>query len=112
MGFYDQTDKYTEDDVLDQFFFQLRQAVNNWSREDLGDFDNREYTVRERLEGMAFNFLTMLDGVAGMPPITLVIDLPQEEGEEPNQYTNGMEINKYLYLHDLWHEYLKKGTVK
>ena len=59
----DEPREYTAEEVRGMFFAQLRIMVDSWA----GDFPKPK-TTRERLSGLVFSILVMLDGHSGHGP--------------------------------------------
>lgn len=91
---------YTEEEVREQFLDHIKNMINYWENED------RAKTSREKLEGLAFSFLTMLDGCAGDMPAFEVKAIGSEENiayfkeNNENYYPiNGDDIAGSLHEH-------------
>ena len=81
----------------------MRMMSNTWAKYP-------DLTVEERLNGLCFSILAMIDGVSpGIPAIDLVLR-PHPEAKEygvtngENYFQDGMIINDDdCYLHNLWY---------
>lgn len=94
---------YTEEESRNMYLDHMRMLVNYWSNE------SRCETERERMEGLAFSFLVMLDGgSASLPSLDLCL-APHESDKEyltatgEKHFESGMIINN-CQLHELWHK--------
>jgi len=87
----------TAEEVRAEFLDCLRSNISYWAtREGMPE--------REKLEGLTFSFLTLLDGVSGMPCFDLLIRPHSDDkqfhiDEGQDYYEDGMIIND-CYLHD------------
>lgn len=99
---------YTPDEMRKMVLDHMRAMV--WYWESLKDDG---YGVRERLDGLAFSFLAMLDGSsAGVPSFDLVPrPHPDDEAfhrdDGDNWWPDGVVINDRAMLHEEWHEKAK-----
>lgn len=66
----------TLEEVEDRFLQQVAATVRYWENE------NRAPSVREKLEGLAFSLLVILDGGAGFHPSCLVIPSPHPDDKQ------------------------------
>jgi hypothetical protein len=66
--------------------------VDYWAREE------RAPTAKEKLDGLAFSFLGIIDGVSGN--FSAALDLVVEGGGD---YPAGEVLNAGVMLHELWH---------
>lgn len=91
----------TKQEVVEEFLNHVKGMVNYWENEE------RRPTSRDKLEGLAFSFLVMLDGGSvGMPAFDLIPsphpsdkEYHQEQGE--NWYEPEV-INDNVQLHELY----------
>lgn len=99
----------TAEEAREAFLDQIRTYVSYWASNNVGD-----KTVRERLDGLAFSILNILDGTSsGLPAMDIVLRphsddkaYCQEEGE--TWYEDGQTINADIMLHDLWYKPMRK----
>lgn len=70
------TQAYTVEEAREKFLECCQSLVNYWENE------SRATTSREKLEGLMFSILSMLDGCNGEMPAFLVIPHPHESDEE------------------------------
>jgi len=100
---------FTSDELRADFLGCLREYVQQWA-----SFD--DHTIEERLSGLAFSMLCMLDGVSAELPGFDVIGVPHEEDDkECLQETgdNWVEPDTALHssdkgcvmLHEEWEHY-------
>jgi hypothetical protein len=87
---------YTTEKLRDKFFAILLERVDYWSTLP-------GKTLDERLDGMAFSFFTILDGVV-MDPDLPAFDIVSRE--------DGTVINGDCMLHDLWREWRTGRTAR
>lgn len=94
---------YTVDEVRQNILSHVRAMVKYWATQPLGK------NTTERLDGLAFSLLVMIDGCSELPAMDLVMRphpdnerFKREEGE--NWYQNGQVINGDVHLHDLWYK--------
>ena len=102
---------YTAEEVRDMMLNHIHTMVDYWAGVEAMRGD-RPLTVKDRVEGVAFSILVMLDGHSmTLPSVTLKLDphpddkeFMRSEGE--NWFEPGMEITDVL--HD--HFYKKPGN--
>lgn len=94
---------YTKEEARDMYLSHMRMLVDYWSKE------SKCKTERERLDGLAFSFLVMLDGgSSSLPAVDLSLS-PHESDKEyltsmgEKHFEKGMIIND-CQLHDLWYK--------
>lgn len=92
---------YTTEEVRDMYLNHMRVLVNYWHNE------SRCETERERMEGLVFSILVMLDGgSASLPSVDLCLS-PHPTDKEyltsigEKHFEAGMIINN-CQLHELW----------
>lgn len=101
----------TEEEMRKRFLNQVQGIVDFWLR------DSRQETVREKLEGVAFSILTILDGESGDLPGFHVTPSTTKEDQEfwksigedwwastPKEILNNLKVDLAGSLHD---EYCK-----
>lgn len=68
--------QYTEDEIKEQFLDHIRMLVHYW--------DNLEtnHTQKERLDGLAFSILGVIDGSSVSLPSFILAPLPHEKDKE------------------------------
>lgn len=87
----------TTEEMQDAFLDHVQACVCNWEAESL------QKSVRERLEGLAFSILVLLDGEAVMYPGCQVIPTPHPDDEQfhrqkgSNWYPSGVDIAGSLH---------------
>jgi hypothetical protein len=64
-------------------------------------------TTHDRLDGLCFSFLNILDGTScGIPPFTLVPEIPEDDPHylesQGENWWMSVPINEGVYLHDEW----------
>lgn len=97
---------YTSDEIKDEFLGEIRSCVRFWSQNSR---QMEEKTIEDRLNGLAFSILSVIDGTSSLPAFNLAVSphpddkgYCQEQGE--NWYENGTVINSNAHLHE---EYYK-----
>lgn len=102
---------YTADEVRDMMLDHIHHMVEYWTNVEATRGD-RPLTVKDRVEGVAFSILVMLDGDSmTLPAVTLRLDPHPDDkeyhrSEGENWFEPGMEISDRL--HD--HFYKKTGN--
>ena len=76
----DKPRQITQEEMQDQFFHKLWEMIQYWET-----VMPTVRPVRNRLEGLAFGFLTLLDGTAGGPPPFDVYPNPGDKDKEHNE---------------------------
>jgi hypothetical protein len=79
---------YTREEMQQQYLDHVRDAVNHWFRAELHD-------DREKLEGLAFSILVMLDGDTNLPGCR-VLPIPRPDDQEYHE-----EIGENWYPEDV-----------
>ena len=93
---------YTQEEVREQLLGHIQHLCHYWATVKLTDTPD---TIRERLDGLAFSILTMIDGCSGLPAFDL-IPAPHEEdkafaiNEGENWYDK--EVINECQLHELF----------
>ncbi len=93
---------WTAEEARARMLAHLKGIAQYW-----GDVKGR--TDRERLDGLCFSFLTMIDGSnVELPSMDLVLrphpdDKAFAEANDENYYEDGMVINDAM-LHEEWHK--------
>jgi hypothetical protein len=107
--------EYTAEEIREHFLSHLRMMVDYWASVDIP-----RDTVKERLDGLAFSFLSMIDGSSGGMPGFRIFpscheDDPEyhrENGENWWPVNDGRdlrgEITDGVHLHEMW--YRKEET--
>ena len=83
--------EYTTEEIREQFLDNVRMLVNYWDR-------TPKETTKEKLEGLAFSILTILDGCAGDLPGFIVA--PSSHPDD-KQYHIDNEENYYPENHEI-----------
>jgi len=96
---------YTAKEVEEQFMEQLVGTLYYWLRED------RAPTAKEKMEGMLFSILVMIDGGAGMPAIDLVPN-PHPDDKKYHQENGENWYARKAFNHAQLHELLGHYTGK
>lgn len=94
---------YTEEEIREDFLEHIRGLVDYWENE------SRAKTSKEKLDGLAFSILSMLDGCSGDMPAFEVKAIGTEEDIE---YFKSLDENYYPlegedisgYLHELFYQ--------
>ena len=94
---------YATEEARDMYLSHMRMLVDYWSKESYGK------TERERMEGLVFSILVMLDGGSSSLPAVDISLSPHESDKEfltsigEKHFEDGMIIND-CQLHDLWYK--------
>lgn len=83
---------FTSDELRSEFLQCLRGYVLQWT-----SFE--DYTVEERLSGLAFSMLCMLDGVSGDLPAFDVLAAPNKDDKEYHQENGDDWVEPGTALH-------------
>jgi hypothetical protein len=122
---------YTSEEIRDQFLSHLVEITKYWSRVPAGK------SCEEKMSGLVFSILAVLDGAAVDLPSFELVPAPHEEDKEyhvengDNYYTpidvteNGIlvpgndgeedtlaTVHGDSALHELWHEYARRGGLE
>lgn len=103
--------EYTPEEIRDQFLNHMRHLVDYWSGEDVGT-----RSTKDRLDGLAFSFLSMIDGCSmAMPGFRIFptchptdpdylrehdenwYPVNDDSGDMRGEITTG-------YLHEIWYK--------
>ena len=87
--------EYTQEEIKEMFMRQVWAMVDFWARED------RVPSPREKLEGLAFSFLNILDGGSGGFPACEVVVVPHESDK---QYCIDHDENYFPELPEWFHD--------
>jgi len=94
---------YTKEEARKKFLDQIHNTVDHWENE------SRAETSKEKLDGLAFSILSMIDGsTMQIPSINIVLN-PHTDDKEYHQekgtnwFEEGMIINDDCHLHEFWH---------
>lgn len=90
---------FTAEEARKHFLDHIRVCRDYWN--------SLEKTDKEKLDGLCFSILSLIDGVSGMPSLDLVLKPHPSDKQfyleqKDNYYESGMIIND-CYLHDEWH---------
>lgn len=94
---------YTKEEVRGQFLNTIRNYVDYWDSVD-------ERSSKEKLSGLAFSILNILDGTTiDLPAFNLSVDVHPSNKEycqenNKNWYEQGMLINDDEMLHEMFYE--------
>ncbi len=112
--------EFTQDEMLAKFLNHLKSIKNYWANVKL---EPERDNVQERLDGLCFSFLTMLDGSSMDIPSCEIVPTPHPSDEEylkdegsnwwPNQVEklekSGLKtISGGHAMHEFWHAF-KRG---
>ena len=93
---------YTKEEIREEFLDEIRGLVKYWNKVD-------KPTVEEKLSGLAFSILVLLDGCnMSFPSVDLLIS-PHPDDEEYHKqlgerwYPDGLIFNDDVMLHDLFY---------
>lgn len=101
---------YTQEEIMRQFLDYFSAMVDFWA-------DVKGKNDKEKLSGLAFSILSMLDGCAGDLPAFEVIPTPHPEDKEylksqgENWYPDvesgdeAVTVHGDHMLHELWHRF-------
>jgi hypothetical protein len=70
--------EYTKEEVREHFLRHVNSLIEYWDRDDLDSVK----TSRDRLEGLAFSIMVVLDGCAMALPGFIVAPFPHENDKE------------------------------
>lgn len=92
--------EFTKEEVVEMFLERIRNSVNFWS--------NTNDSEIEKLNGLAFSILNIIDGTSGLPAFDLKPH-PHEDDkqyciEEGENYFGTNIINDDVYLHELYYK--------
>lgn len=99
----DEPRAYTKEEVREQFLKLIWDCINHWEK------DERTLPTRDKLKGLAFSILVILDGESANLPGFLVKPSPQETDEEyhknqgKNWYPKDIDISGSL--HELFYQF-------
>lgn len=123
----DKPRQHTQKEMQDFFLHHLWQVVRYWEKVEDSPLPHNNFTitpktVAERLEGMAFSFLAMLDGSCMDLPSFEVYPSPHPEDKEFHREEgenwwaceeDEISIHGQDALHELWHDFGRRhGYVK
>lgn len=97
----DEPRTYTAEEAREHVLGHMHVLVKYWAK--LPD-----KSMADRLDGLAFSFLTMIDGATGLPAMDLVLrphhnDEEFHREEDENWYQDGQVVNGNVCLHELWY---------
>lgn len=99
------SEPFTKEYAVDEFLSSIQNSVDYWA-------SLKDKTEREKLKGLAFSILCLIDGVHGMFP---ALDIVVRSHPDDKQYAidnaldywpDGLVLNENVMLHDL----LAKGA--
>lgn len=93
--------EFTKEEVREQVLKHVKTMVAYWSSLDLPPAD--------KCDGIAFSILTMIDGVASVPPLSLWVETSEEWQQDSKNrgedyYPLKVCINDDVMLHELYVE--------
>ncbi len=97
---------WTPAEMKEKFMRLLLETADAWARCE-------GKTPQERCEGVAFSMLAAFDGAGDFPAVDLVLR-PHEDakawrqGQGENWIEGGTVINDHDYLHDEWHDFVRR----
>jgi hypothetical protein len=101
--------EYTKDEVREMFLSKIWNTIHYWDKTQ-----TENPTQKDRLEGLAFSILVLLDGGTELPGF-IVAPLPHESDKEflidkgenyyPENHNSNVKCDIAGGLHELWHEY-------
>lgn len=115
--------EFTEEEMLIKFLKQLKSIRNYWAKAKL---DPERDNLEERMDGLCFSFLSLLDGCQIDMPAFEVVPTPHPSDEEylrdegcdwwPNQAeklkSQGFKtVSGGHAMHELWHAF-NRGELK
>jgi hypothetical protein len=117
--------EWTGDEIREKFLGHLSNMVDYWADLTSDGKAGSPKTIRDRLNGLAFSFLSMLDGcVMDMPAIELVPTPHSEDKhhhqdhgnnwwpEPPPEIEDATTIHGIYMLHELWHDFRREHGKK
>lgn len=98
--------EYTAEECRDKFLTHLAGLVEHWANE------SRAPSALEKLNGLAFSMLVLLDGGSGMMPAFDVYPSPHEEDAEFNREMGNSwwpeDVPLPLAMHEMWDKFAPK----
>lgn len=112
--------EWTQEEIREKFLLHISALVDYWA-----DVGGNPKSLRDRLEGLAFSFLTMLDGSCMDLPSFEVIATPHESDkahakevgdnwwpQPPPELEEAITIHGSAMLHEMWHDFRTKHGKK
>lgn len=93
---------YSAEEVREQVIEHVSRMVDYWAKLP-------GLSVEDRCEGVAFSLLTMIDGAAAVPHLSLVVSGDYEGDPGEQGYAAGTVINADCDLHDVYMEAVRKA---
>lgn len=116
--------EYTQEEIRKKFLKHLSMMVDYWADIPSKDPclpDLPEKTTRDRLEGLAFSFLTMLDGSSMNLPAMEIVLTPHPEDkayakevgdnwypQPAEKFEDCITVHGGSMLHEMWNDFRKK----
>ena len=94
---------HTDEEVRDKILHEIKSLERYW--DSLPD-----KTSAEKLSGLSFSILTMIDGCGMDLPVMDITLRPHpddkafHESEGENYFENGMVVNEHILLHEFYHK--------
>lgn len=105
---------YTPEEVRQHFLDHICRMISYWNGED-GSNVPKDYSSRERLEGLAHSILVMIDGRSGNMPAFDISPSPHPDDKEylkkngENWYEPG-EVMNNCQLHDQYNAMNRRAS--
>lgn len=101
------TKEYSEEEVTEMVLGHIKVLIEHWEHE------SRAKTVGEKLEGLAFSILTMIDGSTNLPRFILAPDPHPDDKEynidnEEDYFPENQESNVVCDISGCLHELFYK----
>jgi hypothetical protein len=99
---------YTVDEIRDQLINSVWSSIHFWSNPEVAP----EYSISQRLSGLAHSILAILDGCsAGLPAFKLVVD-PHPDDEEFHREEGENWYPADAVIEDTLHEHLYRADLR
>lgn len=91
----------TQEEIRQELIAELKSAVSFWLNQDTSEED--------KLNGVVFSMLSLIDGVTSMPSFDLVVHPHKDDkafciANSLNWYEPNTVINEDVMLHSLWYK--------
>ena len=107
--------QYTEDEVRKNFLDAVKTDVAYWNKVPPNKEYTKEYTCLDRLNGLAFSIMALLDGCADLPPFIVSPNTNTDHNKflkklGENWYPNNENARVKCDIGGDLHEYFKSAT--
>lgn len=93
---------YTAKEVREQVIEHVGRMVDYWAKLP-------GLSVEDRCDGVAFSLLTMIDGAASVPHLSLVVSADDEGERGKKGYAAGTVLNADCDMHDVYMEAVRNS---